>query len=317
MAFGLFAQRWIEATLEASSRKASTKALYAGLARTHIIGSELDLTPLNKIQATTVERFLINLRKAGKSDSTIRQVFIIARAIGDAAVRDRQIAVNPFATVRPPKVAHREAVYLSPAQVDKLLRSSSDSRYRLLFALLVNTGLRRGEALALKWRDVNFDKRTMRVRGTLSRVDGELTVTPPKSGHSDRTLPLSQPAVEVLRSVKVRQAVERLRAGNVWQETGFVFTTEFGTPCDPRNALRALKAAAKAAALDGVGLHTLRHSAASVMLTNGVPLKVVSELLGHSGIAITADVYGHVSPEVSRSAIDVLGSALKAPAAGA
>jgi integrase len=85
-----------------------------------------------------------------------------------------------------------------------------------------------------------------------------------------------------------------------------VFTTEFGAPCDPRNALRALRAAAKAAAMHGVGLHTLRHSVASVMLTSGVPLTVVSELLGHSGMAITADVYGHVSADISGSAIDVL-----------
>jgi integrase len=89
-----------------------------------------------------------------------------------------------------------------------------------------------------------------------------------------------------------------------------VFTTEFGQPCDPRNALRALKVAAVAANLDGIGLHTLRHSAASVMLSAGVPLKVVSDLLGHSGIAITADVYGHVSPDVSRAAVDVLGDVL-------
>jgi integrase len=114
----------------------------------------------------------------------------------------------------------------------------------------------------------------------------------------------------VLKALKVRQAAERLRAGSVWTETGFVFTTELGEPCDPRNALRALKVAAEAAGLSGVGLHTLRHSAASVRLTNGVPLKVVSDLLGHSGISVTADVYGHVSPDVSRTAVDVLGAAL-------
>jgi integrase len=88
----------------------------------------------------------------------------------------------------------------------------------------------------------------------------------------------------------------------VWRETRFVFTTETGDPCDPRNALRAFKVAAARAGLPAAGLHTLRHSAAGVMLTYGVPLKVVSEILGHSSIAITGDVYGHVSPEVSRDA---------------
>ena len=89
-----------------------------------------------------------------------------------------------------------------------------------------------------------------------------------------------------------------------------MFTTELGEPCDPRNALRALKVAATRCGFPGIGLHALPHSAASVMLTNGVPLKVVSDVLGHSGIAITADVYGHVSPDVSREALTALSDAL-------
>jgi integrase len=99
-------------------------------------------------------------------------------------------------------------------------------------------------------------------------------------------------------------------ARQLWRESGFVFVTDIGEPCDPRHALRALHAVAARAGLPGVGLHTLRHSAASVMLTHGVPLTVVSQILGHSGIAITADVYGHVAPEVSRAAPDVLADAL-------
>jgi integrase len=96
----------------------------------------------------------------------------------------------------------------------------------------------------------------------------------------------------------------------VRHETGFVFTTETGEPCDPRNALRAFKVAAARAGIPDAGLHTLRHSAASVMLTNGVPLKVVSEILGYSSIAITGDVHGHVSPDVSRDAVRTLGEVL-------
>ena len=114
----------------------------------------------------------------------------------------------------------------------------------------------------------------------------------------------------MLRDVRKRTDRERQLACQLWQDTGFVFVTDIGEPCDPRNALRALHAAAARPGLPGVGLHTLRHSAASVMLTHGVPLTVVSQILGHSGIAITADVYGHVAPEVSRAALDVLADAL-------
>jgi integrase len=92
----------------------------------------------------------------------------------------------------------------------------------------------------------------------------------------------------------------------------YVFLTEIGEPCDPRNALRALTVAARRAGMDGVRLHTVRHSTASGMLSHGVPLNVVSQILGHSGISLTADVYGHIAPDVSRKALDVLGPALSA-----
>jgi integrase len=113
-----------------------------------------------------------------------------------------------------------------------------------------------------------------------------------------------------LRDVPRVQAQERERAGSARNETGYEFTTETGEPCDPRNALRAFKAAAIRAGTRTPGLHTLRHSAASVMLTNGVPLKVVSKRLGHSSIAITGDVYGQVAPDVSRQAVRTLGDVL-------
>jgi integrase len=142
------------------------------------------------------------------------------------------------------------------------------------------------------------------------RIDGELTVLEPKSARSRRTIPLSEPAADVLTRVRDRTTLERSQAAQLWVDSNHVFVTDIGEPCDPRNALRALNAAARQAGLDGIGLHTLRHSAASVMLSERVPLSVVSQILGHSGISITADVYGHIAPDVSRSAVDFLGAAL-------
>lgn len=134
--------------------------------------------------------------------------------------------------------------------------------------------------------------------------------TEPKTGKSRRAIHLSPDSERVLRAIRLRQREDRLKAGSVWVQTDYVFTTETREPCDPGNALRALKAAAKSAGLPGVGLHTLRHSAATVMLENRVPLKVVSEILGHSSVSITGDVYGYVSPDVSAQAMDAVGVAL-------
>jgi integrase len=313
--FGEYAASWITSTLAADNdRKHSTKTLYAGLTRTHVIGSALGNTPLNLVTAATVERFVVHLRGKGLSESTVRQVYTVARAIATTAVRDGLIADNPFGHVKRPKVVQEEASYLSTEQARALISAAGSSRYALLFELLVNTGLRRGEALALKWNDVDVEGRVVQVRKTLARMDGHLIRTEPKSRKSKRPVPLSAAAVDVLRRVKLRTAEDRLKAGNKWGDSGFVFVTEAGEPCDPRNALRALHAAAGRANLPGVGLHTLRHTAVAVMLTNGVPISTVSRIMGHASIQVTVDLYGHVSPEVARDAFDVLGAAWQASA---
>jgi integrase len=304
-----FAQHWIDTTLQASERKQTTKVMYAGVARTHILTSTVGRLTLDKVRPSHVEGWVVELRRKGLAESTVRSAYPILRAVLDTAVRDGALAANPAALIRRPKVTGREAAHLTPAQVADLLRSAENTRYAPLFALLVHTGLRRGEALALGWTDIDLTTRMLRVRGTLARVQGRLLVTEPKTAKSKRFVPLSAPAQRLLREVRAAQNEERQRAGSAWHETGFVFTTEFGEPRDPRNALRALKVAATRAGLADAGLHTLRHSAASVMLTHGIPLKVVSDILGHSSIAITGDVYGHVAPDVSRGAMDVLAAA--------
>jgi integrase len=305
-----FTQRWIDTSLEASERKRNTKVMYAGVARTHVLPSSLGRLPLDRVRPSHVEGWVVELRRKGLAESTIRSAYTILRAVLDTAVRDGALASNPAAAVRRPRVTIKEAPHLTPVQVATLLQAARGTRYAPLFALLLYTGLRRGEALALQWSDVDLERHTLRVRGTLSRVDGALVVTEPKTAKSKRFVPISTPAEALLRAVHAAQEAERRWAGTAWRQTGFVFTTELGEPCDPRNAFRALRVAATKAGLPHAGLHTLRHSAASVMITGGVPLKVVSEILGHSSIAITGDIYGHVSPDVARQAIDLLGDAL-------
>lgn len=307
----VFTREWIESTLEVSERKESTKALYRALATKHIAGSKLGAVPMDRMTPRRVDAWLADLRRAGLSQSSRRSIYIVLRSILDTAVRDKVIAENPAAKATRPRVEHHEAAYLTPDQVRALLAASDTTRYRPLFEMMVNTGLRRGEALALTWDKVDEDEGVLRIDGTLARVAGELVVTPPKTARSRRVVSISATVQEVLRQLRQRQRVERLRAGSQWHQTGFIFTTELGMPCDPRNALRALKVSAEKAGLpSAVGLHTLRHSAATAMLTNGVPLKVVSDVLGHSSIAITGDVYGHVAPEVATDALAKLGAAL-------
>jgi integrase len=123
-------------------------------------------------------------------------------------------------------------------------------------------------------------------------------------------VPLPPAVIAVLRKHRTEEKAERLRAGNQWHDSGLIFTTEFGGPFDPRNLLRVIEVAAKAAGVEGIGVHTLRHSAAVAWLEAGVHIKAAADLLGHSSIAITGDVYGHTSDDTARSPVDGLAARL-------
>jgi len=157
---------------------------------------------------------------------------------------------------------------------------------------------------------VDLDAGTLAVRATLARIAGELVISAPKPAKSRRVVPLHPAIVALLRAHRATQNAERLRAGDQWQASGLVFTTELGGPVDPRNLLRVVQSAAKRAASEGVGVHTLRHSAAVALLESGTHMRAVADLLGHRSVAITGDVYGHTSDHSARTAVDALGAAL-------
>jgi len=301
---------WIASTLEASDLKPSTKVTYATLLRSQVLTDDIASKPLADLKPSHVEQLAVRMRVKGCSPSTVRQTYTVLRSVLETAVRDELLASNPAARVKRPGVPRTEAHYLSIAEVASLLEAVKDSRYAPLVRLLVATGLRRGEALALRWSDADLTNGLLRVRGTLSRVNGHLVISEPKTERSRRDVPLSPATVALLRSVKASQGADRLKAASTWVETGLVFTTESGTAVDPRNALRAISTAAKALGMSGVGLYTLRYSFATHMLAAGVPLHTVSELLGHSSVAVTGDVYGHVATEGARSAVERLSAAM-------
>lgn len=308
---------WARTSLEASSRKAATKSLYRTLARVHLSPAPLGTMPLATIKPSHVEALTMRMRREGSSDSTVRTTYTVLRAVLDAAVRDGHVADNVAARVKRPAVSGRadgrdEARHMTPTEVRAVLDAAKGTRYAAVLSLIAGTGMRRGEALALRWEDVDLEAGVLRVRGTLSRVDGELVRTNPKTAKSTREIPVTPGVVALIRSHRDAQAAERTWAESTWAESGFVFATEFGRPIDPRNLFRAFVAAVKRSGVDpeGVGLHTLRHSAATGMLDAGIPLHVVSRILGHSSVAITGDIYGHADDVRQRDAVDVLGAAL-------
>jgi integrase len=320
---------WRATTLAASDRKESTRELYASLSKSHLESGPFGALTLDKLRASDIDALIVAMRsktKPGKptadgdtepepvralSDSTIRSTYVVLRAALDGAVRDGLLAKNPAAAVDRPGVERREAKHLAAAGVSAVLKAAEASRYHPALVLIAATGLRKGECLALRWDQVDLNAATIKIAATIARINGKLVITEPKTERSRRVVPLSATVVAVLRKRKAAQAAERLAAGDQWTNPdNLVFTTETGGNVDPRNLLRVIEVAAKAAKIDGVGIHTLRHSAATAWLDSGVHIRQVADLLGHSSISVTGDIYGHGSDDGARRAVDTLAQSL-------
>ncbi|MGI9156027.1 MAG: tyrosine-type recombinase/integrase, partial [Marmoricola sp.] len=274
---------WRMTFLKASDRADTTKTLYQGLTHKHVeplIGG----IRLDRLKPADVTRLLLSMESAGKAASTRRNAYAALRGALDDAVANGLLAANPVEKVKRPKADHTEALSLDPEQVRRFLIGAEGLRYVPALRLILGTGLRRGEALAIGWADVDLTRQELRINGSLGRRSGVLTVAEPKTVRSRRVISLSPAMVALLKAQKAAQAAERLTAGNLWKQTGYVFATEFGEPADPRNLLRAVQIASGKADLPVIGVHTLRHTYATTGLLNGVPLHVMSRTLGHSTI---------------------------------
>jgi integrase len=219
--------------------------------------------------------------------------------------------VNPATLVEPPPLELTEVQPLSVNEARELLAAADTSDLAARWVLGLSLGLRQGEVLGLHWEDLDLTHATLRVRRALQRrSDGRLVEVAPKTARSRRALPLPASVVTALLEHQANQESRRQAAGPSWTETGLVFTTRRGTPIHPRNDYRAFVALLSAAGLRRVRLHDLRHTTASLLLTQGVSPRVVMEILGHSQISVTMNTYSHVSPELNRAAAEGMQQAL-------
>ena len=240
------------------------------------------------------------MERTGSAASTRRNAYAALRSAFDDAVADGLLAANPVLRVRRPKASSAEAASLRVEEVKAFLAGAEGLRYAGALRLILGTGLRRGEALALRWTGARLDRGEATIKGSLVRRDEQLVVADTKSLRSRRTVSLSPSMVQFLSRHHARQTLERRAAANLREDTGFVFVTELGRPPDPRNLRRATTLAFKKAGLPPVGVHRLRHTYATIALLRGVPIHVVSRNLGRSSISITADIYGHLTDAAAK-----------------
>ena len=269
---------------------------------------------LEQLTPQAVQRWLVQ----HKTDHGARRRITLAHAALRSALSEAQrlqlVSINAAMLVKVPKPTARPIAPLSVDQAVAFLKVAGEHRLGALFGVALACGLRLGEATGLTWGDVDLETGELRVRQQLQAVGKRLVLQELKTEKSRRTLGLPQVCVDALRQHRTRQLEERLKAGDRWVESGLVFTTyrtykegrgrsmKVGAGLHPRNVTRVLHRLLKAAKLPAVRFHDLRHSAASLLIAEGVELVEVSMLLGHSELRVTADLYAHLVKQTAAKA---------------
>jgi integrase len=308
---GQFLERWLDAV--ASQRvRPRTFERYQGVVSKHL-APELGHLPLPKLTPQHIERLYV-AKRGDLSPAGVRYIHQVLHAALAHAARMRMIAYNPADGVAPPRPVQQEMLYLAPDEARRFLTLIEDEPLGPLYTLAMTTGMRLGELLGLRWQAISGTD--LEVRVALIRVGGAWSLSAPKTPKSRRRIALSTTAQKALKRQRRLQAEARLRAGLAWTDYGLVFTDEFGEPLTgSRITERRLRPLMRREGLPPIRFHDLRHTAATLMLTAGVNPKVVSEMLGHTSVAITLDRYSHVLPTMQAEAVrrldDVLSGRLR------
>ncbi|MER5533398.1 site-specific integrase [Streptomyces mirabilis] len=298
---------WLEEYIR-PQRKRTTYVKYEMHVRLYLVPL-LGSRRLESLTTANVRQMISKVTEQA-SAATAKEAHRVLRTALTAACRDELISRNVVQLVPAPRVEPRE---LHPWSLDETLTFLEAARTDPLypaFVLAVALGLRRGEILGLQWRDVDLDRRTLTVRTTLNRGGKELYLDTTKNRRA-RVIPIPLMCVAPLRWQRLRQAARRDAIGADWHDSDHVFTTRSGRPIEPRNLYRSFLRIAASAGLPQVRLHDTRHGCASLLFAAGVAPRTVMEILGHSQIAVTMNVYTHVSDDNRREAMGHMDRLLK------
>jgi integrase len=225
----------------------------------------------------------------------------------EKAVRYGLILRNPTDGAVLPQYKHTEMMVLDETQVSQLLVAAKGSRHEALYHLAVTTGMRMGELFGLRWSDLHWVSGRIYVRRQVQYVPGYgWSFVEPKTRSGRRTIKLGEGVLQALREHLERQQDERVAAGERWVDHDLIFPSKSGTPLDPSNLRLDFTRVLGLAGLPKIRFHDLRHTAASLMLNHGVPVIVVSKILGHSKPSITMDIYGHLYNEMQDEAAQLM-----------
>lgn len=298
--------QFLESWLESVAKKKLRPKTFAGYreALQRYVLPVLSGRPLAKISPLEIQSLYNAMHERGLSARTIQYTNMILKQALAKAVEWRMLTFKPCQGVTLPRQQRKEMQALAPEQTARFIAAAKPDRYGVLFELAISTGMRPSEYSALKWSDLNLLTGQLSVSRSLDFLPGGgWEISDNKTAGSRRTIKLWASVTQSIREHRTRQSAEREAAGESWVDHDFVFTNEVGGPVNRNNLTkRNFRRVLKAAGLPEIRLYDLRHTAATTALAAGVPVKVVSEMLGHASVAITLDIYSHVLPHMQDEA---------------
>ena len=307
--FGPYLDRWMHEVASSQVRETTWSAYhYASLHAIRVLGDKSlrSLTPLD------IQGLYSTLLTLGLKPATIRIVHNVCRQSLDDAVDYGFIPQNPVHRAKPPRVDQAVVHPPTAIQAKTFLHAANDHPWKTLWYFIALTGCRRGEALGLQWGDINWDSGTVTIQRTLAGKAARRKIHEPKTARGRRSIAASRYLLQALREHQHQRTLMKIAAGSRWSETNpWVFTTRTGKALDGDNVRRTFKKLVASVGLPPTTrIHDLRHAMATSWLAAGVPVKIVSERLGHASIAITLQLYGHVLPNMQADAAEQMDASL-------
>lgn len=287
--------------------KPSSRYRYRSQVFSHLIPG-LGQIPLSKLTVQHIQTFYARKLDEGMSGTTLHHLHAVFHQALKQAVELGLVPRNVTEQMKAPRRTTRQMTPLTEEQAQQFREAVIGDRFEALYTLALTTGMREGELLALRWQDVDLEQASLKVRMGLQRDERGWHLAETKTTYSQRTIGLTKTAVAALRVHWLRQQEERLALGPAWDSSlDLAFPNTIGGPMNPRGFVRHhFKVVLAKVGLLDIRFHDLRHTAATILLSHGVNVKVVSEMLGHADVATTLRIYAHVIPHMQQAAVDVM-----------
>lgn len=316
-ALGQLMHSWLFEVVRVSQDiKPSTFQRYEGIYRNYVKDTDIYSLKLSTLKSIQLQRYYNNLYTSGKSSNVIKNLNKLLKTFLNYSIREGYLLRNPCDGITIPgktESKKKKIEVFSNKEIEILREGLKDHKLEALILLALGTGLRQGELLGLMWSDIDTKNRTLHVERTIKEVniidangnrEYKTIIQTPKTKKSIRTVPFPKNLIPILEKHKNRQKLYKIKYGELYTKSDFVFTTETGKNIIARNMTKSYKRLLKKLEIPYKKFHSLRHTYATKLFEREVPIKTVQELLGHSDISTTSNIYTHVMPEQKIKAID-------------